>query len=319
MKAFLFKTVFKISTLLGSWPIRFFAWWVSTGYFLFHSFRRSASVELYRVIFPNRGLWYFYYCAWRQFHSFADTYADRLEGDGKKGGITSVQGSEGVLEAGRRGSGGIILMSHLGSYEVAAYAFQERGFKHLIIMGEKEAKQVPSDQREALAARGIHIQVATGQEDSLLGGLEAIKFIREGGFVSLAGDLVWTDPHSRLSVKLFGQEVNLSSGPHLLALVSGAPLFTLFTFRMKRGRHQIFISPPRFVKAASRSERNKALQASAQDYASALEEIVRRHPFQWYIFEPFFRSAAVEEKESKSDLSPSELGEDRRKRISHVR
>ena len=203
-------------------------------------------------------------------------------------------------------------MSHLGSYEIAAYAFQERGFKHLIIMGEKEAKQIPRDQREALADRGIHIQVATGQEGSLLGGLEAIKFIREGGFVSVAGDLVWTDPHSRLSVKLFGREVNLSSGPHLLALVSGAPLFTLFTFRVKRGRHQIFISPPRFVKAASRSERNKALQVSAQDYASALEEIVRRHPFQWYIFEPFFRSAAVEEKESKSDLSPSEAGEDRR-------
>ena len=312
MKAPPLKTVLKISFLLGSWPIRFFAWWVATGYFLFRSSRRRASIHLYRVIFPNRGLWYDFYCAWRQFHSFAATYADRLEADKKKGGIISVQGSEGIMEAGRSGSGGIILMSHLGSYEVAAYAFQERGFKHLMIMGEKEAKQVPRDQRAALAARGIHIQVATGQEDSLLGGLEAIKFIRDGGFVSLAGDLVWTDPHSRLSVKLFGQEVNLSSGAHLLALVSGAPLFTLFTFRMKRGRHQIFISPPSFVRASSRSERNKALQVSAQDYASALEEIVRQHPFQWYIFEPFFRSASVAEKEAKSDLSPSGPGEDRR-------
>jgi predicted LPLAT superfamily acyltransferase len=312
MKALLLKTVVKITLLLGSWPIRFFAWWVSTGYFLFRSSRRKASVQLYRVIFPNRGIWYYFYCAWRQFHSFAATYADRLEVDRKNGVVTSVQGAEGIIEAGRRGSGGIILMSHLGSYEVAAYAFQERGFKHLIIMGEKEAKQVSHDQREALAARGIHIQVATGQEDSLLGGLEAIKFIREGGFVSLAGDLVWTDPHSRLSVKLFGQEVNLSSGAHLLALVSGAPLFTLFTFRMKRGRHQIFISPPRFVKASSRSERNKALQVSAQDYASALEETVRQHPFQWYIFEPFFRPASVAKKEAKSDLSLSGPGEDRR-------
>ena len=312
MKAFLLKTVFKISILLGSWPIRFFAWWVSTGYFLFHSSRRKASVDLYRVIFPNKGIGYHFYCAWRQFHSFAAAYADRLEVDKKKGVVTAVQGAEGILEAGRRGRGGIILMSHLGSYEVAAYAFQEQGFKHLIIMGEKEANQVPRDQRETLAARGIHIQVATGQETALLGGLEAIKFIREGGFVSLAGDLVWTDPHSRLSVRLFGHEVNLSSGPYLLALVSGAPLFTLFTLRMKRGRHQIFISPPRFVKASSRSERNNALQASAQDYASALEEIVRQHPFQWFIFEPFFRSASAGGKDSKSGLSSSDPGEDRR-------
>jgi len=191
-------------------------------------------------------------------------------------------------------------------------SYERTRYSYLIIMGEKEAKQVPRDQREALAARGIHIQVATGQEDSLLGGLEAIKFIREGGFVSLAADLVWTDPHSRLSVRLFGQDVNFSSGPHLLALASGAPLFTLFTFRIKRGRHQIFISPPRFVKASSRSERNKVLQVSAQNYASALEEIVRQHPFQWYIFEPFFRSASAERKESKSGPSPSDPGEDRR-------
>ncbi len=312
MKAFLLKTIFQIFSSLGSWPIRFFAWWVSTGYFLFHSSRRRASVELYRVIFPDRGLLYYIYCAWRQFHSFAATYADRMEVNRKNGVITSVQGAEGILEAGEEGRGGIIFMSHLGSYEIAAFAFQKRGFKHLIIMGEKEAKQVPREQRETLAARGIYIQVATGQEGTLLGGLEAIKFIREGGFVSLAGDLVWTDPHSRVPVKLFGHEVNLSSGPHLLALVSGAPVFTLFTFRLKRGKHQILISPPRFVKASSRSERNQALQASAQDYASLLEKMIRQYPFQWYIFEPFFRSAPGEEIDSKPGLSPSDPGRDRR-------
>lgn len=312
MKAFLLQTFLQASSFLGSWPIRFFAWWISTGYFIFQSSRRSASIELYRAIFPNKGMGYYLYCAWRQFHAFAATYADRLEVDKKNREVTSVEGAQGIIEAGTKGQGGIIVISHLGSFEIAAYAFQKQGFKHLLIMGEKEARQVPRDQREALAARGIHIQVATGEEDSLLGGLEAIKFIRDGGFVSLAGDLVWTDPRSRVPVGLFGQEVYLSSGPHLLALVSGAPLFTLFTVRLKRGRHHIYISPPRFVKASSRSERNKALQASAQDYASALETIVRRHPFQWFIFEPFFRSPSAKEKVFNSGCSSSDLQEDRK-------
>jgi predicted LPLAT superfamily acyltransferase len=89
-------------------------------------------------------------------------------------------------------------------------------------------------------------------------------------------------------VSLFGREVGLSAGPHLLALVSNAPIFTVFTFRVEKRKHLIMMSPPREVKAPSRSERNVALQASAQAYASALEEMVRQHPFQWYIFEPFF-------------------------------
>jgi len=144
-----------------------------------------------------------------------------------------------------------------------------------------------------------------------LGGLEALKFIREGGFVSLAGDLVWTDPRSRLPVKIFGREADLPAGPHLLAQVSRAPLFTLFSFRVKRGKHQILISPPRVVKASSRSERNKVIQESAQSYASALEENVRRHPFQWYIFESFFRSPAPEERKPDSPPSPPNRGENK--------
>ena len=109
-------------------------------------------------------------------------------------------------------------MSHLGSYEVAARAFQKYGLKLLLMMGEKEARQVARDQREALKEQGITIQVASGEKDSVLGGLEAIKFIREGGFVSLAGDLIWTEQRALLPVKFFGREVGLglrspSSGP----------------------------------------------------------------------------------------------------------
>ncbi len=288
MKASIHHAVIRVSLLLGSWPIRFFAWWIATGYFLFRSSRRRSNIRLYQVIFPERSGLYYLYCTWRQFHSYAATFGERIDLDRRTELTTSIQGQKNLVEVARRGSGGIILMSHLGSFEIAAHAFGELGLRLLLIMGEKEAKQVARDQREAMKARGIHIQVATPGEDFLFGGVEAIKFVREGGFVSVAGDLVWTEQRSRLPVSLFGHEVGLSAGPHLLALVSNAPLFTMFTFRVEKGKHLIIMSPPREVKATSRSERSAALQASAQAYASALEEMVRQHPFQWYIFEPFF-------------------------------
>ena len=312
LKAFFLKKLIRFSLLLGSWPLRFIAWWIVTGYFLIRPSRRRSSLRFYQDIFPGRSPWYYLYCSWRQFHSFSATYADRIDMDGKKGVTTFTQGGEELRERARKGKGGIILISHMGSYEVTARAFQELGLRHLILMGEKEPKQVARNQHESLKARGIHIQVATGQEDSLFGGLEAIKFIREGGFVSLAGDIVWTDPHSMVPVRLFDHEVGLPAGPHLLALVSGAPLFTLFTYRVTRGRHQIILSGPREVKAPSRLERKKALQASAQAYASALEEMVRQHPFQWYIFEPFFQSAPAEKRFPNPGLFASDRGEDMR-------
>ncbi len=312
MKAFFHQIITRVSFLLGSWLIRFFAWWIATGYLFFRPSRRKSSLQLYRTIFPDREGWYHLYCVWRQFHSFAATYADRIEIDRKEGVIISAQGKEGILEADKRGSGGIILMSHLGNYEVAARAFREIGIKHLMIMGEKEARQVARDQRETLAARGINILVAKGQGDSVFGGLEAIQFIREGGFVSLSGDLTWTRQRSLLPVRFFGREVAFTSAPHLLALVSGAPLFTLFTFRVKRGMHKIIISPPREVKAPSRSERNKTLQASAQVYVDALEEKVRQYPFQWYVFESFFGCAPADARKLSPSFSASNPGEARK-------
>jgi predicted LPLAT superfamily acyltransferase len=294
MKAFLLNALSKTSLALGSWVIRFVAWWIATGYFLFQSSRRKASVGLYEVIFPDRGHGYYLHCAWRQFHSFAGTYADRIDVYSNKKLTTTARGREKLVEEGKRGHGGIILISHMGNYEVAVNAFQDLGLKLLIIMGEKEAKQVAREQRETLTARGVRIHVATAQGASPFGGLEALQFMREGGFVSIAGDLVWTDQRSLVPVKFFNREVGLPAGPYLLAFVSGAPLFTLFTFRVKRGRHQIILSSPVRVKAASRSERNAAIQASAQEYASALEGMVREHPFQWYVFEPFFRTLPVD-------------------------
>jgi predicted LPLAT superfamily acyltransferase len=157
---------------------------------------------------------------------------------------------------------------------------------------------VARDQHDAIKARGTPIQVATAKEDFLFSGAEALKFVREGGFVSVAGDIVWTKQRSRLPARLFGHQVGLPLGPHLLALVSEAPLFTMFATRIDKGKYLILVSPPREVKASSRVERNTALQASAQAYASALEEMVRQYPFQWYIFEPFFRSVTCDERET---------------------
>ncbi len=304
MKAVIHQALIRISLLLGAWPMRFFVWWIATGYFLFRSPRRRSSIRLYQAIFPDRSAWYHLYCAWLQFHSYANTFAERIEFAREKG-VTTTQGRENLVAAARKGSGGIILMSHLGSFEIAAQAFRELKLKLLLIMGEKEAKQVARDQREAMRTRGIEIQVATPGEDFLFGGVEAIKFVREGGFVSVAGDIVWTEQRSRLPVNLFGREVGLPAGPHLLALASKAPLFTMFTFRAKKGKHLIVMSLPREVKPPSRSERGATLQASAQAYANALEEMVRQHPFQWYIFEPFFGAPSDDKRESSRQENKS--------------
>ena len=69
--------------------------------------------------------------------------------------------------------------------------------------------------------------------------------------------------------------------------MSGAPLMTFFVNQKSPGKYHIAVSRGRQVLASSRQDRARAVLASAQSYAAELEQMARRHPFEWHHFEPF--------------------------------
>jgi predicted LPLAT superfamily acyltransferase len=68
--------------------------------------------------------------------------------------------------------------------------------------------------------------------------------------------------------------------------MTGAPLMTFFVYQEAVGKYHIKVSRGRKV-IASRADRKKAVQESAQAYAADLTRFVREHPFEWHHFEPF--------------------------------
>lgn len=273
----------------GVWIIRLVASCIATGYFIFVPRRLRTSMEFYRAVFPGKSPLFYRYCAWRQFHDLAQSHCDDIALSFRAPLDVTREGREYIHDAMRAGRGGIVLISHIGNWGVAARIFRRDGFKAMMIMGEREAKLVASKYSEELASEGLKILISRPEDrDSLYTGIEALKFIREGGFLCIAGDITWADPRSRVAVTFFGRTVYLPSGPHLLALVSGASIFTLFNFRTGRGKYTLIVSPPRQVKAASRETRNEAVEESVRIYARKLEDAVRAYPFEWHVFDPIF-------------------------------
>jgi lauroyl/myristoyl acyltransferase len=265
------------------------AWGIATGYFFLAPRRVCDSLAFYRTVFEGRGRLFHLYCVWRQFHDQAQSHCDEIAFPFEIPINYIAEGHDYIQKAAEIGKGGIVIISHLGNWGVAARLFRRGGFKVMMIMGEREAKLVAQKHREELENDGLKILVSQAEDrNSLFTGIEALKFIREGGFLCMAGDIGWTDPRFRLTAKFFGRDIYLPAGPHTLALVSGASVFTLFTFRLGRGKYKFVILPPRYVKAASREKRNYAIQESAQIYASNLEEAVRQYPYEWHVFESIF-------------------------------
>lgn len=275
---------------MGVWVMAVIAWVISTGYFLFLPRRLMISVHFYRALFPERGVLHAVGCTWRQYHAFAARYSERLLLEDHGSIHYESDGWEHLNEASDSGTGGIILMSHLGNWEIAARLFQRRGLDLLLYVQARQQEQIDRMLKADVQQEGVKILATSGQDD-VFNGLEGLRFLRQGGFISLAGDRARAGDDQKVTVRFLDHQVQLPRAPYVLALLSGAPIFIFFAVRTGRRRYRFIATPPYWVKPASRADRSRAIQDAAQEYAAILEEVLRRYPTQWYAFEPFLGPA----------------------------
>ena len=292
MKDAFYQLLVTLSKRMGLWVFRFMAWFVASGYFFLFPGRVAISLRFYRALFPSRGLLYHLWCAWRQYHNFTNVYMDRfLIFDSHNVTITH-EGWEFLEDAVNRKAGGIILMSHVGNWEIAAHMLKVRGrnnpgMKLLLYMGQKHKDQIERTQKESLVQSGVKIIVAEENTVSPADIIEGINFLKAGGLVSLTGDRIWRKDQRSLPVRFLGHEAFLPETPFIFALLSGTPLYLFFAFRTGKQKYHFQILPPQYVHAKDRNDRQEAIRKAAQLYADRLEEMVRQYPFEWYHFEPF--------------------------------
>ncbi|MFH2075920.1 MAG: lysophospholipid acyltransferase family protein [Pseudomonadota bacterium] len=301
MKDFFYRCLMALARRFGSWIFLLVAWHVATGYFLLYPRRVAVSVRFYRRLFPERPRRYALWCAWRQYHHFVHVFLDRFrlgEGDDLS---TTCEGWEHIVAAAQSGRGGIILMSHVGSWEIAAQLLRHRGRSHprmrlLLYLGAKHREQIERRQKRNVEESGIRVISVPENGGSAMDILEGLNFLREGGLVSLTGDRLWGRDQRAVTVRFAGGRARIPEIPYILAMISGAPLLIFFGYRTGRGQYHLISKPPLHVTTASRAERGKAVQTTAQTYADLLAETVRTHPCEWYHFEPFLMDAEGEER-----------------------
>ncbi len=277
------------SRAFGPWLFSLVAKGIAAGYFLFAPQRVGVSVRFYRALFPRRGRAYHLGCAWRQFLNFTSVYLDRiLLGEGREIACTHA-GWEHLEAAIDRNAGGIILMSHLGNWEIAAHFMQRRRerLRLILYMGMRAKAEIERLQKEDLVRKGIRILAVEKEAGAPFDLVEGLRFIQSGGLISMTGDKLWHSSQRSVPVAFLGHEARLPETPHLLAMLSGVPLFVFFSRRTGRRRYHLSITEPIYIPKVGRRERADAIRRSAQAYADLLSSHLRENPLEWYHFEPF--------------------------------
>ncbi len=287
MKLIYYKILNILSEIFGEWILSAGTWIIATGYFIFFPSRVSVGVRFYRKLFPDKGLLYALWCVWRQYHNFTDIFIDRFRLLHKEKIDYTSEGLEYLEDAVKNRTGAILLMSHIGKWEVAVHLLKEKGFMPMLYMGAKNKEKIERLQKESLSEKGIKIIAEEQNNPSPFDILEGISHLKKGGIISMTGDRIWRKDQRLIPVRFLNHNVYLPETPHFLAAYSGVPILIFFAFRINKESYHFTMYEPIYMNVESRRERKEAVQASAQKYADILESHLRKHPLEWYHFEQF--------------------------------
>ncbi len=310
MRTFFYRFLTLAARYYGLGAVRWIARGVAAGYFFLFPARVAAGRRFYRALFADRNLFFALWCTWRQFQEFTHVFVDRLRLQGLGPLTYRCRGLEDLAAALAAGRGAVLLMSHLGNWEVAARLLKQRlaGLELLLFMGALPGEQIEGLQKDAVQSSGIRVVGVGPGGGSQLQIVEALALLRRGGFVSMAADLVWHPDQPTVAVDFLGGRVALPRAPFHLALASGAPLFVFFALREAPGRFFFTATPVAYATAGAADGRQAGVARAAQAYADLLADTLRRHPFQWHHFAPLKPAAGAESAGVASGLDSRRRG-----------
>jgi phosphatidylinositol dimannoside acyltransferase len=208
------------------------------------------------------------------FRNFAVCFADLITTNRRADISPYIAGVDGMVElhrAARAGRGLIVLTAHLGNWELAGRMLARDGERpiHVVVAAEAD----PAVER---FLRGGVAPVRFVTRTAPTVSLSLVAALRRGEIVALQGDR-GLGTRGDVRHPFFGAPAAFPLGPFLLARAARAPVVTAFCLLDADRRYRIVVGTP------SQVERDGETAALAR-WVRVLEELVRRHPTQWFNF-----------------------------------
>lgn len=273
--------------LLGRRVAGWLLWGVCWYFVFFARTPRAASRDFWRRLGqqPTRRLVH------AHFLTFARVALDRLLFlTGRSEGVTvELHGHEHVMALARGGRGGLLVGSHLGSFEAMRALASRYDVPLLVLADFANARRVNALLQQF--APGLKLRLLELDPDEPLGLLAVQEAIGRGELVAVLGDRATHRPGRDVPATFLGAAAPLPIGPWVLAHVLGCPVAFVAALATGPSRYDVYCVPMADAVRLPRATRREAVGEWVQRYATLLEDFTRRAPLNWFNFFPFWSDA----------------------------
>jgi phosphatidylinositol dimannoside acyltransferase len=192
-----------------------------------------------------------------------------------------AEGLEHLSAAKAKGTGTVIALPHMGSWEWGGSFLAHVGFPMVAIAEVLEPPALFTWFKEKRESIGIRIEPLDDKAGTVLLGT-----LRAGGVVGLLCDRDLQD--NGVEVTFFGERVTMPAGAATLALRTGATLVGAACYSGPGDGHHAVITPP--IDTTRTGRLRDDVSRITQSIAGELEWLIRRAPEQWHVLQPRFVS-----------------------------
>ena len=183
--------------------------------------------------------------------------------------------------AGANPHGCIVLTAHVGAWQVGIAGLDQFDRPVNVVQLHNPADQ---GKHYFQHGRGRPFKIIDSA-DPVGSMVEAAAALRRGEVVCLMGDRMHGTRQSGqgIEVAFMGGNIRIPASGYALASITGAELLMLFTVR-KKGVTRVFKAERLSVPAGLPRRDVDVFQPYAQQFAAAMETVVKRHPYQFFNF-----------------------------------
>jgi predicted LPLAT superfamily acyltransferase len=227
----------------------------------------------------------------QHFYTFAMCAVDRLYllKDKHHQFEIEVSRPDAVAQLAERGTGCLMLVAHLGSFEpLRVLGTTQRQLPLSILMDRKQGQMLVSMLERINPGFALQIIDAAQRGPELM--LQLKDALQAGRMVCIMADRARADERA-LSVEFCGAPVRVPEGPWALASALGVPV--ILAFGLYHGGRRYSADFELFSERIqiNRQQRAAELQACAQRYAERLQHYARRAPYNWFNFYDYWSDA----------------------------